>query len=385
MPPESALTSRSNRTQRQLWVLTLLAILYLSLYPFTGWALHRPGMFTWLWAGIPRYYSAGDLLVNVLAYAGFGYLSVRLLQGRLALGWVLLIVTTAGALLSFGMETLQSFLPRRVPSLLDLWANAGGGLLGALLAAAISAGRWLLRHQLPSPTFNADIESERSHRWLALLVLLIWGVAQLAPQQLLVVNGPLLPWPGDHLLPSALTVWQLSGPWLTVITHFLAMSAVLMLGLLLTRITPRRGRQLSLLLLLLALAVALRISSSLRVYGDEPTRWLQALPVAGLLAGVVVVHGLLRTSRATQRWTAIALALATLALALLVPASPEFEATVRRTPTLLMRWSTPGFRSLLRALAASWPVALLYFFAIETPNSSARQPRSAASEARSGP
>lgn len=391
MPPEPAPPSRSSRTQRQLWVLTLLAILYLSLYPFTGWGLHRPGMLSWLGAGIPRYYSAGDLLVNVLAYAGFGYLSVRLVQVRLALGWAVLAVTLAAALLSFGMESLQSFLPRRVPSLLDLLANAAGGLLGALLAAGLSLARSLMQRRLPD-TWTPDSasrcsfhESERSHKWLALLLIFLWLVAQFSPQPLLLVNAPLSPWPGEPLLPATLRHWHLTGPWLIVSTHFLAMSTVLMVGLLLLRLLPGSRVCHPLLSVLVLLAIALRISSSLRVYGDDPAGWLGWLPVAGMLAGLLLLHGLRRSAPEHQRWAAIALALATPALALLVPPDPEFAAALRRTPTLLMRTSTPGFRSLLRALAAAWPLAVLYFFVLETPNSSAGQPRSAVGKASPTP
>ena len=42
--------------------------------------------------------------------------------------------SAAGAVLSFGMETLQMFLPTRDASLIDLLSNAGGAFAGGLVA-----------------------------------------------------------------------------------------------------------------------------------------------------------------------------------------------------------------------------------------------------------
>ena len=59
-----------------LWLMAFAAILYLSLYPFADWGLRRPSPWAWLSMKLPRFYSWGDLIVNVGAYAGFDYLTV---------------------------------------------------------------------------------------------------------------------------------------------------------------------------------------------------------------------------------------------------------------------------------------------------------------------
>ncbi|HCL85700.1 MAG TPA: VanZ family protein, partial [Comamonadaceae bacterium] len=56
------------------------------------------------------------------------------------------LAALSGALLSLCMEYLQIFLPRRVPSNMDLALNAAGALAGALAAALLerlgALARW---------------------------------------------------------------------------------------------------------------------------------------------------------------------------------------------------------------------------------------------------
>lgn len=366
------------RPMHPLWTLTLLAILYLSLYPFSGWVLHRPGVLSWLEAGLPRYYSYGDLLVNVLAYLAFGAITLRRLQRRMPLALAVVLATLTGVLLSFCMESLQSFLPRRVPSLLDLIANSSGALLGALMAAAfrlspmLESLRQRVFHLLPGA------ESERTHKWVALVLLGLWLVGQMAPQQLLLVNAPLRPWPGSSLLPTAFSSFQVNGLWLTVTGQLLVAASVALMGLLVLRCVEKRWQQLALILCLLGLGIAIRISSSLRVYGTDPHDWLGWIPWIGILLGMTLLHGLVRLSPYCQRVVGLTLILLCLTLALLIMPDADFEAAIRNRPTLAMRRSTPGFRSLMRALSACWPLLLVYFFLTEPSNSSGKDPRSAA-------
>ncbi|MFX7724223.1 VanZ family protein, partial [Acinetobacter baumannii] len=77
---------------------------------------------------------------NLIGYAPLGFL---LALALLRTGWTRGAVwwaTLAGSLLSLAMEFLQIYLPRRVPSNLDLVLNAAGTWLGALLAALLE--RW---------------------------------------------------------------------------------------------------------------------------------------------------------------------------------------------------------------------------------------------------
>ena len=121
-------------------------ILYASLYPFAPWRLQGVEPWDWLWAPWSRYWTWFDVLSNLFGYIPLGFLLVAAQIRSRWPAWSLPLAVLAPALLSFAVETVQSFLLPRVPSRLDFALNAAGGLLGALIAwALVRAGaqrRW---------------------------------------------------------------------------------------------------------------------------------------------------------------------------------------------------------------------------------------------------
>ena len=147
--------------------------------------------------------------------------------------------------------------------------------------------------------------------------------------------------------------------------------------------TPRN--QLALWLLLLVTALGLRLGGALHIY-VRTDRLQTDLPIlaAGLVLALVLCHPVARWSEGAQRRVALGLIPLTVALAWLIPPEPALQPLLKKTMTTYMRLATPGFRGLLRTIACWWPLAALYFFAIEAPNSSAGRLRSAVDEAPAG-
>lgn len=152
-------------------------IVYASLYPFEGWRW-PPGMAAWELPRLPwpRYFIPFDIVSNLLAYAPLGLLiTVARLRHGGGPGVALALAVLAGCALSGAMEITQHLLPLRVPSLLDGVLNAGGALLGALVAMALR-GLGLLSHW-----------QRARERWLdhgnggALALLVLWPAALLFP------------------------------------------------------------------------------------------------------------------------------------------------------------------------------------------------------------
>ena len=123
------------------WPLALLyaaLIVFASLYPFAGW---RDQELVW-WAVFtqplpPQYWTGFDVGSNIAGYLPLGFL---LGLGMVRSGWprgAVLLALGVGSALSLGMEVLQLYLPRRVPSNLDWLLNSAGAALGGALA-------WLL-------------------------------------------------------------------------------------------------------------------------------------------------------------------------------------------------------------------------------------------------
>ena len=112
-------------------------IVYASLYPFADWRDQGIAPWAFLTAPWPKYWTGFDVASNVIGYVPAGFL-LALTAWRTGRGRrVILKTTLACAGLSLVMEMLQSYLPERVPSNVDLALNAGGGWLGAVLATGM--------------------------------------------------------------------------------------------------------------------------------------------------------------------------------------------------------------------------------------------------------
>ena len=118
-----------------------LLIAYACLHPFTDWQPTGLPWFDYLAAPWPKYYRVNDIVLNVLGYLPLGFV----LAAAWPVHWprvrVVALTVLAAAVLSLSLETLQTLLPTRVASNVDLGANVAGALLGALGEADRRLGR----------------------------------------------------------------------------------------------------------------------------------------------------------------------------------------------------------------------------------------------------
>lgn len=116
-----------------VWVYTVL-IVYASLYPFDNWRFQGIPPWAFLMTPLPRYWTGFDVLSNVLGYAPFGFLLALALH-RTQRRWpAIWLATLAAAALTLLMESLQMYLPVRVPSNVDAALNLSGAFAGAVTA-----------------------------------------------------------------------------------------------------------------------------------------------------------------------------------------------------------------------------------------------------------
>ena len=162
-----------------VWLALVYAVLvlYASLYPFEGWRW-PPGQSLWTLAAMPRstYHDPFDIVSNLLGYLPLGALLVIALHRLGSRATAALALTVlAAALLSYGCEVLQQFVPRRVPSLEDLGMNVGGALAGGLLGTAAQGLGWVRRwRRLRQRWFGGEGA-------FALALLCLWPVGLLFP------------------------------------------------------------------------------------------------------------------------------------------------------------------------------------------------------------
>ncbi len=188
------------------WPLSLLyvgLVVYASLYPFTDW--RHQGIMPWAFLDSPwpRYWSGADVAINVLGYVPLGFL---LALSRLRSGhprFAALMATLVAAALSVVMESLQSYLPARVPSQVDWALNSLGAGLGAVVAGLMETlgviDRW--------SRFRARWFVPQARGGLVLLAL--WPLALLFPAAVPFGVGQVF-----ERLEAALAEWLSDTPWL---------------------------------------------------------------------------------------------------------------------------------------------------------------------------
>ena len=160
------------------WPLALVyvgLIVYASLYPFADWRDRGVVPWDFLLAPWPQYWTGFDLLSNALGYAPLGFL-LALAALRSGRGVHAVRHATLAALgLSLLMETLQVYLPTRVPSNVDFALNGLGAWLGAVAATLLerlgALSRW---SRFRARWFVPDARG-------ALVLLALWPLALLFP------------------------------------------------------------------------------------------------------------------------------------------------------------------------------------------------------------
>lgn len=150
-------------------------IVYASLFPFSGW--RNQGIVPWayLHAPWPRWWTGFDLTTNLAGYLPLGFLLALACERRWGRWRAIVFASACAALLSFVMESLQSWLPLRVASNVDLGLNAAGALAGALAAALLGRLGLVERvRRLQQRWFARDAQH-------TLVLLALWPLGLLFP------------------------------------------------------------------------------------------------------------------------------------------------------------------------------------------------------------
>lgn len=356
---------RQRSTALPLALVYALLVVYASLYPFTGW--RWPAGMAWtemLRLPWPPWRDRFDELANFLGYMPLGAL--------LALGWArsgvplvlgALVAVCLPALLAYGLECTQHFIPRRVPSGRDWALNAAGTATGVLLALGLVWLGWVDRwRQWRLRWFEPQASP-------ALVLLLLWPVALLFPTPLPLGLGQVFdelaawipelladtPWAGTVALPAAArgALRPTLSPWL----ESAAVAAGLMAPCMLAFAVLRPGwRRLWMAVLALGLALATTALSTALNFGPvHAWAWVTPAVTRGLVFGGVLI---LAASRLRPR---LAGALGLVALAISVslgasaPADPYFAASLQ----LWEQGQFIRFHGMSQWVGWAWPYAAM--------------------------
>lgn len=337
-------------------------IVYASLYPFSDWRDQGLAPWSYLSAPWPRYWTGFDFGVNVAGYVPFGFLAalaVLRTQAGAGVFQAVLRATLAGGAIAFAMETLQSYLPMRIPSNVDLGLNTLGALSGAMLAAALerlgAVAHW---GRTRAHWFVDDAR-------YGLVLLALWPVALLFPAAVPFGLGQVF-----ERLENAIAEWLVDTPFLEwmplrefelqplvpgveLLCVMLGVLVPCLLGFMVTRSVPRRAMLMS---AVLGAGVAGSALSAALSWGPAHAWAWFSLPVqVGTVAALV--FGVLLLAAPRRLCAALLLAALVLHLSLLnqAPESAYFAQT-------LATWEQGRFirfHGLVQWLGWLWPFATL--------------------------
>jgi len=328
-----------------------IAIAYASLQPFTPWLSPADGTPFWAVASWPLRWTRFDVLANGLAYLPFG-LFVALIAQRASPATRAVQALCAGVTLSFGLETLQMFLPSRDASLIDLAANAAGTLAGAMLAAIVVRSERTrralstIRHRVFLPGMLGDV---------GLALLTVWLAAQINPGiSLFAVTFD------SDLLPAGLAVTEAAlRPDRAAILIEAAQSALQLTGVALFLVLLLRDRRYiggAVLLLIGAALLVKGVSAMLLLKPALWDAWLKPGISIGIATGLLAMLCIVFMPRPVQLAACATALLASLLLPIVVSDFPPARASLT-----LFSWRYGhllNFNGLTQSMLLAWPLAV---------------------------
>lgn len=349
------------------WPLALaLACLmvYASLYPFGEWRDQGISPLHFLNEPLPKYWTGFDVGVNLLGYAPLGFfLALAALRSR-RVPWAVSVAVLGAGLLSLAMESLQSYLPSRVPSNVDFALNTLGAWLGACCAWALERFGLIRRwSDVRARWFSSDARG-------ALVLLLLWPPALLFPAAVPMGLGQVF-----ERLESALADALMGTPfleWLPVreielqplvpIAELLCVALGVLIPCLLGACVIRsRWRRLAFSAAVFVTGLSTSALSAALSYGPEHAwAWLDVPVQVGV--GFAAVLALLLLAVPRRASAALALLALAVHLSLLnqAPADPYFAQT-------LQSWEQGRFihfYGLIQWLGWLWPYAALLYLVL---------------------
>jgi VanZ family protein len=365
------------------WPLSLAyaaLIVYASLYPFTGWHDQGISPFAFLGSPLPKYWTGFDVAANLVGYAPLGVLLALSFMRRGTLrfaptnNWAAIgVATIVASALSLAMETLQNYLPNRIPSNVDFALNTGGALLGAIAAAGLEVLGFI------------DRWSRFRVRWFidqargALVLIALWPFALLFPASVPLGLGQVF-----ERLEAAIAEWLQDTPFLEwmplrelelqplvpgieMICVALGVLVPCLLGYSIIRYAGRRAAFAAVVVLVGAAATALSAALS---WGPSHA-WAWVTPPVRLGFGLGFVTALAALPLPRRGCAALVLVALVLHLALLnqAPESAYFALT-------LQEWEQGRFirfHGLAQWLGWLWPYAALVYVLLRV---SRREPAS---------
>jgi VanZ family protein len=340
---------RGTPLARLLLLVYALLVVYASLYPLAGWRNHGLLPLEFLAAPWPRHVVPFDLAADVVGYAVLGALAVLAWHPRLRRGRAVLAATAAGLALSVALESVQTYLPARVASNVDVLCNTTGALLGALIGLATAplspAFRgWRARLFLPGALTD-----------LGVALLGLWLFMQLNPAMLLFGGGDL------RSLIAAPTGPGRAPEFFAAIEAITSAANLAAVALLASVIVAPGAPVRRLVVLLIAGALAVKtLAFTIILRAQDSFAWLTPGAQRGLAVGLALALLAVALPRVARMALAAVLLAAAAVLVNHAPPNPYLAETLR----VWHQGHFLNFNGLTRLVATLWPFAAVAYLIV---------------------
>ncbi|MFH1044096.1 MAG: VanZ family protein [Pseudomonadota bacterium] len=346
---------RPSPLARYLLLAYMLLVIYASLHPFSGWHDQGVSPFAYLAGALPRYITAFDLVTNFAAYLPLGFFALLALHPLVRGTPAFAAAGLAGCFLSLGLEALQTYLPSRIPSNLDLATNGLGAFAGAGLALRFGVGL-LGSGKIHALRYRSILAGHQYD--LGLVLLALWLFTQLNPETLLFGNGDLreLLEPAPSVLHPAEVFIQMEA--------MVAACNLIAVGLFASGLTQDDLPLRRLLLAFLTVALALKtVAVGVLLKAQNVFVWLTPGALLGLASGAVMLMLAVALPRAARLALAGLLLMAATVLVNLAPENPYLADALQQWPQGYFL----NFNGVTHLVSLAWPFAALFFLMLLAP------------------
>jgi len=326
-------------------------IIFASLTPF-NFQLLTLNPFAWIATPLPKYIPLFDIEVNVIGYLPLGFLTVFSLFPRLAKLPAFIITLIFGLILSTCLESAQTYLSTRVANLTDLYANALGTFIGALIALTMNP-TWLFT-QLTN-RFRFILLGKNQGFFL---LLAIFPLAQIYPQNVWLGMGDF-----------NLMFLRISPYWSTLFNNtsqevVIAAIAVISTSAFLMYATSKQFPKMKFVLCIIFVGGIFKIAMSQLQYGSfDLKHWNSIANFTGVIIGFIGAILLRNFSRMTHWVVALAGFLLLLVLVNILPQNPYYLSQLQ----LLPQGRLTHFNGLLEWLTMIWPLLAIILLLKQSP------------------
>jgi VanZ family protein len=326
----------------------VLLVGYASLYPLSGWRDVGVSPLAYLSAAWPRYVTGFDVAVNVAGYVPFGIFAMAALYPRLRGVAAFLLAIAGAAALSLSLEAVQTYLPARFATNLDVLCNLGGAALGAALGqhfTPLIGGGPLSR--LRAAEFLPGVGID-----FGLVLLALWLLIQLNPASLLFGAGDLR----DFLAPPEGRARR--PEFFVSIEAFTTAANLVAVALLLSALTvPGRAVRAMLSWLVFGALAVKTAAFAILMRAENVLAWLTQGAQLGLVVGIAAALAAIALPRTVRLAAAAVLIMAATVLVNLTAPNPYLGASLK----VWQQGHFLNFNGLTWLVSALWPfIALGY-------------------------